>query len=699
MAATPVVADRDVLRRRPIDSAVSTPLPAPVTIQLKSSSCGTHMLTGGKGTTKPPPPLAPQGTPRPSGVVGGRLGDFWQEWQLLFPDSSAHITLRKGAKWTFLTSPPLSSSPVQFPTSPQQEQLLLESAQTLLRKGAVEQLPGPVISPGFYSRLFLRPKPTGELRPIIDLSRLNDHILCKSFKMETAQSIQQAVQPGEWMFQVDIKDAYLHIPVRQELRKYLRFTIGSSVFQFRTLPFGLCTAPRTFTLLLVPILSFLRARGIKVHAYLDDWLGRAASQPRSHTHGLFVTQLLTRLGWLVNWEKSFLEGSQVTIFLGLLFDLHSARIRPGPKGAHTMSQKIRALTPGKKISVLKLYQLIGVLKHWSPYLLRGRLELRKVQHWLSCRWTQSRGRWTDQVTVDVSLRNILKWWRNVPRIQRGIPLHPPRPTQDLYTDASKAGWGAQLHAHQARGVWSASERLLHINHLEMLAVLRACQAFSPHVTHTVTRAHIDNTTVVAYINKEGGTRSWPLTLLARQVLKWCDRQEVVLHAVHIQGFLNVQADALSRAGTAQSSEWALAQSEFKRICRQLGVPQFDLMATETNRVTEQFISPYPHPDAWAVDVFRTAWPTQALLYAFPPPSLVNRFIETARANRGTSCILVASMSPLRVFHPELLEMAQAPPFPVCRNRGSLWQSVPGLKEVQHHPSPELFTLGAWLIQT
>ena len=646
-----------------------------------------------------PPPARPEEAPLLSGPVGGRLQGYWRVWKELFPDSTAHVTLRKGAKWSFLTTPPLSPVPVLFPTSPEQQLLLQSAAQTLVQKGAVEQLPDPVTTPGFYSRLFLRPKPTGELRPIIDLSRLNDHIECKHFKMETAQSIQQAVQPGEWMFQVDIKDAYLHIPVRPHLRKYLRFTVGNSVFQFRTLPFGLCTAPRTFTLLLVPVLSWLRARGVKIHAYLDDWLGRSASQPRAHLHGLQVVHLLVRLGWLVNWEKSFLEGSQLTIFLGLEFNLSTARICPGPKGVQGMQSKIKALKPGKMVSALTLFQLLGVLKHWSPYIHRGRMELRKVQRWLNCRWRQSRGRWTDRILIDVSLRNILRWWRAMPRIQRGIPLHPPSPSQDMYTDASKQGWGAKLHTHTARGRWTPAEAKLHINQLEMLAVLRACQAFPSLLSNTVTRSHIDNTTVVAYLNKEGGTRSWPLTLLTRQVLKWCDKHGTVLQAVHISGFLNVHADSLSRAGVAQTNEWSISRQEFLKITQRLGYPQCDLMATAENRMVKKFISPCPHPEAWAVDVFKTTWPVRELLYAFPPPSLVNRFLEVFRAQSNTSCILVASTSPHRVFHPDLLEMALAVPFPVCRHRGSLQQSVPGLEATQFHPSPELFSLGAWLLRS
>ena len=78
-------------------------------------------------------------------------------------------------------------------------------------KGAIEVVRIP--SPGFYSRLFLVPKARGTWRPIIDLSVLNTHIQCPSFKMETNGSLLKALQKGQWLTILDLKDAYFHIPI------------------------------------------------------------------------------------------------------------------------------------------------------------------------------------------------------------------------------------------------------------------------------------------------------------------------------------------------------------------------------------------------------------------------------------------------------------------------------------------------------
>ena len=90
--------------------------------------------------------------------------------------------------------------------------------------------------------------------------------------METLFSIIAALQPLEWITKIDLKDAYNHILVHQNTRKYFRFIIAEKIYQFRVLLFGLSMAPREFTKTLAALVQLLRTRGIRVHAYLDDWL-------------------------------------------------------------------------------------------------------------------------------------------------------------------------------------------------------------------------------------------------------------------------------------------------------------------------------------------------------------------------------------------------------------------------------------------
>ena len=65
----------------------------------------------------------------------------------------------------------------------------------------------------------------------------------KKIQMETPETIRTSLQQGEWVTSVDFKDAYFHIPIQEQSRKYLRFLVQGRTYQFKALPFGLSTAP------------------------------------------------------------------------------------------------------------------------------------------------------------------------------------------------------------------------------------------------------------------------------------------------------------------------------------------------------------------------------------------------------------------------------------------------------------------------
>ena len=119
---------------------------------------------------------------------------------------------------------------------------LSEALYQLVNKNAVEPVANQN-SLGFYNRPFLVPKPNNRWRPVLDLSTLNTFLNTESFKLETPETIRTSLQVGEWVTSIDFKDAYFHIPIHSQSRRYMRFHIQGRSYQFKTLPFGLSTAP------------------------------------------------------------------------------------------------------------------------------------------------------------------------------------------------------------------------------------------------------------------------------------------------------------------------------------------------------------------------------------------------------------------------------------------------------------------------
>ena len=150
----------------------------------------------------------------------------------------------------------------------------------------------------------LSPKTQQQMEANTGPKQLNVFLKVEKFKMETPETIRTSLQQGEWVTSVDFKDAYFHIPIQEQSRKYLRFHVQGRTYQFKALPFGLSTAPMEFTVLAKEVKLMAIHKGIRIHQYLDDWLVRARSQHLCLQHTQILVQMCQNLGWLVNLEKS-----------------------------------------------------------------------------------------------------------------------------------------------------------------------------------------------------------------------------------------------------------------------------------------------------------------------------------------------------------------------------------------------------------
>ena len=83
---------------------------------------------------------------------------------------------------------------------------------------------------------------------------------------------------GDRMASIDLKEAYLQVPVHPASRHFLRFVFRDNVYQFKALCFGLSTAPQVFTRVMAPVSAILHSMGIRMRWYLDDWLVQSSSR-------------------------------------------------------------------------------------------------------------------------------------------------------------------------------------------------------------------------------------------------------------------------------------------------------------------------------------------------------------------------------------------------------------------------------------
>lgn len=210
----------------------------------------------------------------------------------------------------------------------------------------------------------------------------------------------------------------------------------------------------------------------------------------------------------------------------------------------------------------------------------GLLHMRPLQFWLKARvpshaWHLGRF----YIKVNHHCIKAVAPWTTSRLFHSGVRLGLTSKRKVFTTDASNSGWGALLEANPASGFWSAPERRLHINCLELLAVFLALKTFLPAIRRHHVLVRMNNTTVVAYINRQGGLRSLSIYRLTRCLLFWAQNELLSLKVVHVPGSLNQCADMLSR-GNVAPGEWTLHSHTVQEIWSVFRKAEVDLFASE-----------------------------------------------------------------------------------------------------------------------
>ena len=201
--------------------------------------------------------------------MAANLSRYLSEWKKYCNNSFLLNIIGSGykiqLKWSDIFLPPIVTIPSKL-----KNEIIWCEVSRLLSSGVISEV-------GFddsqiVSRVFTVPKSNGGHRLVIDLSRLNKFVNRVSFRLEDKEVIKSLIQKNDYLVSIDLKDAFHTISLHQESKRLVVFQLGNKRFSYNTLPFGLSSSPRIFTKVLKPIVSHIRALGIRISSYLDDIL-------------------------------------------------------------------------------------------------------------------------------------------------------------------------------------------------------------------------------------------------------------------------------------------------------------------------------------------------------------------------------------------------------------------------------------------
>ena len=594
--------------------------------------------------------------------LGGRLSRCIDNWKKVTDSKWIRNVVSHGYKIPFKYPPKQKHVPTNpVASGPAHDVLVAEAADLLLKEAvvAVDPVPGQYVSSNFA---VTKPRSPGKFRPILNLKKFNYSVKKYKFRMEGLKQVRDWIQPGAWFCGMDLKDAYLHIPVCDAFRKFLRFKWMDMLLEWCVIPFGLKCSPRVLTKVLKPVMAFIRATwGILISIYMDDLLVQGSTKDQVLLHAQVAALLLMVLGWSLNWKKSDFVPKQQIVHLGFSIDSVSMTIScPPDKIKRLQGMCAKAMSEGV-ITVHDAEKLLGTMESVRPVTPLAALRYRPIQKQLlraKCKVRKPGN------LIYLSSKSVaaLAWWVSPSGFagNSSSPIREAAPDVEIWTDANKTRGGG----HSSRGDfvqrrWTKEELALdpHINLLETRAAREAIiEVAEP---GDKVRVHIDNRTAAAYVRCQGGTKSYALSQEACQLWEEArDRGLTILTPQWIATGENTSADFLSRHDISQWT-FMLKRNMFSQILDHFQLqPTLDAFACRWSAQLPRYMSWHRDPLAVAQDALLAPW--DPVTYLFPPVPLLPKVVRKVKDER-LRAILICPQRPTALWWGLLIEMMVEPP--------------------------------------
>lgn len=386
-----------------------------------------------------------------------------------------------------------------------QEQVAVDAAVNKFLESEVIEIAPDQTDTHFLSQFFTIKEPT-KFRPILDCRKINNFVQCEHFKMEGVPTLREMIQEGDFLSKIDLKDAYVVVPIHHQSRRFLSFLHQGTVYRYKSLAFGLSVAPRVFSKLMRHAIEPLRKEGIRMVYYLDDlcFLANTAAEMNRVTKR--AISHLQDLGFIINWDKSRLDPSHHQEFLGFEFDTLNMKISVPTKKITNLQQRIQQVKKWNYRSCRWVAALLGKMTAMIPAIGEALLRIRFLQRDLANSLRLHRQNWEKPCPLSTQGLQDLDWWVRMATIKNGLPIVKKmreEPNLEIYVDASDTGWGIHSKLMDTAGYWTLRERDDSINVRELKTILFALQLHGPKNPNSVMLIHTDNTTALKYARRSG----------------------------------------------------------------------------------------------------------------------------------------------------------------------------------------------------
>lgn len=440
-------------------------------------------------------------------------------------------------KEEFAKAKPVYQKP--YTVSPHIQKGLFEEIDRLVKIGVIE----PAQSDWCLNVIPVK-KPSGAIRLCLDARRLNERTVRDLYPQAHIGRILSRLESAKYISTIDLKEAYLQIPLQEESKKYTAFAVpGKGLYQYRRLPFGLSNSPATLSRLIDRILGNGELEP-RIFIYLDDIIV-LSNNFEEHLKDLAdVARRLNTANLTVNLDKSQFCRKELP-FLGHI--VSPGGIKPNPERVAAI---VNFETPK---TVRQVRRFLGMSNYYRRFIVDFSGVTAPISDLLKGK--PRKIDWTPEAEkAFVKIKQLL--------ISTPI-LVPPDFSQEftLQTDASDvavAGVLTQMQKGSEKVIAYFSQKLTatqqryHASEKEALAAILAIDHFRGYIEGSHFTLITDSSALTYIMTTRWKTSSrlsrWSLIL-----------QQYDVSILHRKGKENIVPDALSRSiasvGTETDSTW------------------------------------------------------------------------------------------------------------------------------------------------
>ncbi len=224
--------------------------------------------------------------------------------------------------------------------------------QNLKARNIIQESNSPWASPIVMTR-----KKNGKVRLCCDYRHVNQLTKKDAYALPRTQDCLDAMAGSVIYSTLDMTSGYHQVPIRPEDRSKTAFVTKHGLWEYKTMPFGLCNAPATFQRLMELALRGLQWTSCLI--YLDDVIVFAANLQEHASRLRQVLERMRQANFKLKPEKCNLFQSE-TEFLGHI--VSSKGVRPNPN----LVSKILQWPIPQNVSEVR--QFLGLASYYRRFI-------------------------------------------------------------------------------------------------------------------------------------------------------------------------------------------------------------------------------------------------------------------------------------------------------------------------------------------